>query len=215
MSYAYLFKYIIIGDSGVGKSCLLLQFTDKRFQPGHDLTIGVDFGVRMINIEGKQIKLQIWDTTGGESFKSVTRSYYRGSAVALLVYDITKRDTFNHLTTWLEEARQYGNNSNMVFMLIGNKSDLKASRDVKRQEGEAFAREHGLIFIETSAKTAVNVEETFVNTAREIYDKIQEGVFDINNESNGVRIGPQQMVMPQHSTGNPNNSSGRKGRKCC
>ena len=87
MSYAYLFKYIIIGDSGVGKSCLLLQFTDKRFQPGHDLTIGVDFGVRMINIEGKQIKLQIWDTTGGESFKSVTRSYYRGSAVALLVYD--------------------------------------------------------------------------------------------------------------------------------
>ena len=215
MSYAYLFKYIIIGDSGLGKSCLLLQFTDKRFQSGHDLTIGVDFGVRMINIESKQIKLQIWDTTGGESFKSVTRSYYRGSAVALLVYDITKRDTFNHLTTWLEEARQYGNNSNMVFMLIGNKSDLKANRDVKRQEGEAFAREHGLIFIETSAKTATNVEETFVNTAREIYEKIQEGVFDINNESNGVRIGPQQMVMPQHSPENPNNSSGIKRGKCC
>jgi len=190
MSYAYLFKYIIIGDTGVGKSCLLLQFTDKRFQPVHDLTIGVEFGARMINIEGKQIKLQIWDTAGQEAFRSITRSYYRGAAGALLVYDITRRDTFNHLTTWLEDARQHSN-SNMVIMLIGNKSDLEARRDVKREEGEAFAREHGLIFMETSAKTAANVEEAFINTAREIYDKIQEGVFDINNEANGIKIGPQ------------------------
>ena len=125
--------------SGVGKSCLLLQFTDKRFQPVHDLTIGVEFGARMINIEGKQIKLQIWDTVrqimnhlkifinnrlffqaGQEAFRSITRSYYRGAAGALLVYDITRRDTFNHLTTWLEDARQHSN-SNMVIMLIGNK----------------------------------------------------------------------------------------------
>ncbi|KFD62303.1 hypothetical protein M514_13684 [Trichuris suis] len=181
MSYAYLFKYIIIGDTGVGKSCLLLQFTDKRFQPVHDLTIGVEFGARMITIDGKQIKLQIWDTAGQESFRSITRSYYRGAAGALLVYDITRRDTFNHLTTWLEDARQHSN-SNMVIMLIGNKSDLEARRDVKREEGEAFAREHGLIFMETSAKTAANVEEAFIDTAKEIYRKIQEGVFDINNE---------------------------------
>jgi len=205
MSYAYLFKYIIIGDTGVGKSCLLLQFTDKRFQPVHDLTIGVEFGARMINIEGKQIKLQIWDTAGQEAFRSITRSYYRGAAGALLVYDITRRDTFNHLTTWLEDARQHSN-SNMVIMLIGNKSDLEARRDVKREEGEAFAREHGLIFMETSAKTAANVEEAFINTAREIYDKIQEGVFDINNEANGIKIGPQ------HSPGtNPGMPSGNQG----
>merc|ERR1711971_497105 len=190
MSYSYLFKYIIIGDTGVGKSCLLLQFTDKRFQPVHDLTIGVEFGARMINIEGKQIKLQIWDTAGQEAFRSITRSYYRGAAGDLLVYDITRRDTFNHLTTWLEDARQHSN-SNMVIMLIGNKSDLEARRDVKREEGEAFAREHGLVFMETSAKTAANVEEAFINTAREIYDKIQEGVFDINNEANGIKLGPQ------------------------
>merc|ERR1712244_184218 len=138
-------KYIIIGDTGVGKSCLLLQFTDKRFQPVHDLTIGVEFGARMINIDGKQIKLQIWDTAGQESFRSITRSYYRGAAGALLVYDMTRRDTFNHLTTWLEDARQHSN-SNMVIMLIGNKSDLEARRDVRKEEGEAFAREHGLIF---------------------------------------------------------------------
>jgi small GTP-binding protein len=113
--------------SGVGKSCLLLQFTDKRFQPVHDLTIGVEFGARMINIEGKQIKLQIWDTAGQEAFRSITRSYYRGAAGALLVYDITRRDTFNHLTTWLEDARQHSN-SNMVIMLIGNKRLVMASK---------------------------------------------------------------------------------------
>ena len=115
-----IYKFNFNFFSGVGKSCLLLQFTDKRFQPVHDLTIGVEFGARMINIEGKQIKLQIWDTAGQEAFRSITRSYYRGAAGALLVYDITRRDTFNHLTTWLEDARQHSN-SNMVIMLIGNK----------------------------------------------------------------------------------------------
>merc|ERR1711878_249593 len=212
MSYSYLFKYIIIGDTGVGKSCLLLQFTDKRFRADHNLTIGVEFGARLITMDGKQIKLQIWDTAGQESFRSITRSYYRGAAGALLVYDITRRDTFNHLTTWLDDARQHSS-SNMVIMLIGNKSDLEARRDVRKEEGEAFAREHGLIFMETSAKTAANVEEAFINTAREIYDKIQEGVFDINNEANGIKIGPQ------HSPANPNMPAGNQGGSgsggCC
>lgn len=137
--------------------------------------------------------------------RSITRSYYRGAAGALLVYDITRRETFSHLTTWLEDARQHSN-SNMVIMLIGNKrwgfkkkyccdasiqwsfffsvsgSDLDSRREVKKEEGEAFAREHGLVFMETSARTAANVEEAFINTAKEIYEKIQEGVFDINNE---------------------------------
>lgn len=214
MSYAYLFKYIIIGDTGVGKSCLLLQFTDKRFQPVHDLTIGVEFGARMIMIRGKQIKLQIWDTAGQEAFRSITRSYYRGAAGALLVYDITRRETFNHLTTWLEDARQHSN-SNMVIMLIGNKSDLDVKREVRKEEGEAFAKENGLVFMETSAKTATNVEEAFINTANVIYEKIQEGVFDINNEANGIKIGPQ------HSPTSPGGLAGTGGqgnpqdRGCC
>ncbi|EPY76516.1 ras-related protein Rab-2B isoform 2 [Camelus ferus] len=166
---------------------------------------------------------------GQESFRSITRSYYRGAAGALLVYDITRRETFNHLTSWLEDARQHSS-SNMVIMLIGNKSDLESRRDVKREEGEAFAREHGLIFMETSAKTACNVEEVivqflfslipkvlllyrvmligkygltllllaFINTAKEIYRKIQQGLFDVHNESmekaNGIKIGPQQCI---------------------
>ena len=188
MSYAYLFKYIIIGDTGVGKSCLLLQFTDKRFQPVHDLTIGVEFGARMITIDNRQIKLQIWDTAGQESFRSITRSYYRGAAGALLVYDITRRETFNHLTSWLDDARQHSN-SNMTIMLIGNKSDLEHRRTVTYEEGQAFANEHGLVFMETSAKTASNVEDSFINTAKKIYDKIQQGVFDVSNENLGIKVG--------------------------
>eukprot|EP00010_Vexillifera_abyssalis_P001248 CAMPEP_0201552990 /NCGR_PEP_ID=MMETSP0173_2-20130828/19380_1 /ASSEMBLY_ACC=CAM_ASM_000268 /TAXON_ID=218659 /ORGANISM="Vexillifera sp., Strain DIVA3 564/2" /LENGTH=230 /DNA_ID=CAMNT_0047963587 /DNA_START=26 /DNA_END=716 /DNA_ORIENTATION=- len=186
--YAYLFKYIVIGDTGVGKSCLLLQFTDKRFQPVHDLTIGVEFGARMISIDGKQVKLQIWDTAGQESFRSITRSYYRGAAGALLVYDITRRETFNHLTGWLEDARQHSH-SNMTIMLIGNKSDMEHQRAVSRKEGEQFAKENGLIFMETSAKTAANVDEAFIDTASHIYDKIKEGVFDITNETYGIKKG--------------------------
>lgn len=188
MSYAYLFKYIIIGDTGVGKSCLLLQFTDKRFQPVHDLTIGVEFGARMVNIDSKQIKLQIWDTAGQESFRSITRSYYRGAAGALLVYDITRRDTFKHLSVWLEEARQHSQ-SNMVIMLIGNKNDLEHRRAVSFEEGKAFADANGLIFMETSAKTAFNVEQAFINTAEKIHENIQSGVIDVSNESHGIKVG--------------------------
>ncbi|EER16120.1 RAB-2,4,14, putative [Perkinsus marinus ATCC 50983] len=180
MSYSYLFKYIIIGDTGVGKSCLLLQFTDKRFRPDHDLTIGVEFGARLVNVDGKQIKLQIWDTAGQESFRSITRSYYRGATGALLVYDISRRDTFNHLTRWLEEARQ-NSNPNMVIMLIGNKCDLER-REVSYDEGAKFARDNNLIFLEASAKTAQNVEEAFLQTARKIYENILAGVYDLSNE---------------------------------
>eukprot|EP00252_Welwitschia_mirabilis_P005297 TRINITY_DN15807_c0_g1_i1.p1 TRINITY_DN15807_c0_g1~~TRINITY_DN15807_c0_g1_i1.p1 ORF type:complete len:224 (-),score=42.50 TRINITY_DN15807_c0_g1_i1:160-789(-) len=208
MAYAYLFKYIIIGDTGVGKSCLLLQFTDKRFQPVHDLTIGVEFGARMITIDNKPIKLQIWDTAGQESFRSITRAYYRGAAGALLVYDITRRETFNQLASWLEDARQHAN-SNMTVMLIGNKCDLSQKRAVTFEEGEEFAKEHGLIFMETSAKTAQNVEQAFINTASTIYRKIQEGVFDASNEANGIKIGSANIVA---TTAGKNTS---QGGGCC
>ncbi|KAL1291873.1 ras-related protein RABB1b [Arachis stenosperma] len=188
MSYDYLFKYIIIGDTGVGKSCLLLQFTDKRFQPVHDLTIGVEFGARMVTIDSRPIKLQIWDTAGQESFRSITRSYYRGAAGALLVYDITRRETFNHLASWLEDARQHANPI-MTIMLIGNKCDLSHRRAVSKEEGEQFAKENGLLFLEASARTAQNVEEAFIKTAAKILQNIQEGVIDVSNESFGIKPG--------------------------
>lgn len=156
--YRFMFRFLtFFYRLGVGKSCLLLQFTDQRFRQQHDLTIGVEFGSRTVKINEKNIKLQIWDTAGQESFKSITRSYYRGAAGALLVYDITRKETFNHLTRWLEEVRQNGNPDIMV-MLIGNKADLDSRRQVSTEEGERFAKENGLIFLETSAKTSFNVE---------------------------------------------------------
>lgn len=214
MSYAYLFKYIIIGDTGVGKSCLLLQFTDRRFQPIHDLTIGVEFGARMVTIDNKQVKLQIWDTAGQESFRSITRSYYRGAAGALLVYDITRRDTFKHLSRWLEEARQHSQ-SNMVIMLIGNKNDLEHRRAVSFEEGKAFADQNGLIFLETSAKTAYNVEEAFVGTAEKIHGNIVSGAIDVSNESHGIKVGMAGGRNNNVRLSDRNMGTRGQGGSCC
>ncbi|GMH54896.1 hypothetical protein TrRE_jg5537 [Triparma retinervis] len=219
MSYAFLFKYIIIGDTGVGKSCLLLQFTDKRFQPVHDLTIGVEFGARMITIDSSPIKLQIWDTAGQESFRSITRSYYRGAAGALLVYDITRRDTFTHLGRWLEEARQ-NSGGDMSIMLIGNKADLGGGagkneggrRMVTYEEGAAFAKENGLIFLETSAKTSENVEEAFIKTAEKIYENILSGAYDVTNENMGIKVG---MAANNNQQGGKGGAGGGGAGGCC
>ena len=126
MNYEYIFKYIIIGDSGVGKSCLLLQFLENSFKPNHEATIGVEFGTKVISIDnGLSVKLQVWDTAGQDAFKSITRSYYRNAAGALVVYDITNRNSFINVQKWLEEARTNGNRE-MVLALVGNKSDLEA-----------------------------------------------------------------------------------------
>jgi small GTP-binding protein len=114
---------VVIGDTGVGKSCLLLQFVDRRFSSVHDLTIGVDFGSRIIEIGGEKVKLQIWDTAGQESFRSIARSYYRDASGALLVFDVTRRETFGHLSRWLEEAQQFAS-PNICITLVGNKADV-------------------------------------------------------------------------------------------
>ena len=188
MSYNFLFKYIIIGDTAVGKSCLLLQFSDKRFKKTHDLTIGVEFGSRVVSVNEKTVKIQIWDTAGQESFRSITRAYYRGTAGALIVYDITRRDTFEHVLKWLEEFRE-NSSPEVVCMLIGNKTDLESKRQVATEEGERLAREHGMLFIETSAKVNVNVHEAFLNTAHLIYDKALKGDYgELRDGHNGVKV---------------------------
>ena len=208
-SYAYVFKFIIVGDSSVGKSCLLLQFTDKRFKATHDLTIGVEFGSRTVSAKDQFIKLQIWDTAGQESFRSITRSYYRGSIGALLVYDITRRDSFDNLVRWLEEMRENAY-SKMQIILVGNKVDLEAEREVSFEEGQAFARKHQLMFFETSAKTALNVEAAFMATTQRILENIDRGEYDLSNESIGIKPGNAIPNFPKD--GGRRGQNGQLGR---
>ncbi|CAL4996445.1 unnamed protein product [Urochloa decumbens] len=173
-----VFKCITIGDAGVGKSCLLLQFTDQRFRSELDPTIGCDFSSRIVDdIDGNPTKFHVWDTAGLELCRSFNKSYYRGAAIAILVYDITRRETFDHVAMWLEDAVDAAP-ENLTTVLVGNKCDLSDRRAVSYEEGERFAKKHGLFFMEASAKTAHNVEEAFVVAARAVCRKIEDGVLD-------------------------------------
>lgn len=172
--YSYLFKFIIIGDEAVGKTCLLLQFTDKRYRTTHQVTVGVEFGSRTVEISGKMIKLQCWDTAGQDRFRSIVRSYYRGAAGALLVYDITRRDSFDHVSQWLKEARQNAD-PDLIITLVGNKCDKVGERQVSYEEGNNFAHKHGLYFLETSAVSGLMVDEAFTTTARLVHGRNMQG----------------------------------------
>lgn len=159
--FDYLFKVLLIGDSGVGKSSLLLSFTSNTFD---DLspTIGVDFKVKYLTIGEKKLKLAIWDTAGQERFRTLTSSYYRGAQGIIMVYDVTRRDTFTNLSDiWAKEIDLYSTNQDCIKMLVGNKVDKESERAVSKKEGIDFAREYGCLFLECSAKTRVNVEQCF------------------------------------------------------
>ncbi|CAG5896873.1 unnamed protein product [Menidia menidia] len=166
--YDFLFKVVLIGDSGVGKSNLLSRFTRNEFNLESKSTIGVEFATRSIQVDGKTIKAQIWDTAGQERYRAITSAYYRGAVGALLVYDIAKHLTYENVERWLKELRDHADN-NIVIMLVGNKSDLRHLRAVPTDEARAFAEKNNLSFIETSALDSTNVEEAFKNILTEIY----------------------------------------------
>jgi len=168
--YDYLFKLLLIGDSGVGKSCLLLRFADDTYTDSYISTIGVDFKIKTVDLEGKTVKLQIWDTAGQERFRTITSSYYRGAHGIIVVYDMTEQKSFDNVKTWLLEIERYAS-PGVNKLLVGNKSDLTAQKQVDSAEAKAFADEHGIFFLETSAKEKTNVEEAFFTMAREIKER--------------------------------------------
>jgi len=173
--YDYLFKVVLIGDSGVGKSNLLSRFTRNEFNLESKSTIGVEFATRSIPVDGKTIKAQIWDTAGQERYRAITSAYYRGAVGALLVYDISKQATFENVERWLNELRDHAD-SNIVIMLVGNKSDLRHLRAVATEDAQSFAEKHGLSFIETSALESTNVEEAFQQILTQIYQIVSRKV---------------------------------------
>jgi len=206
-NYDYLFKVVLIGDSGVGKSNLLSRFTRNEFNLESKSTIGVEFATRSINVDGKTVKAQIWDTAGQERYRAITSAYYRGAVGALLVYDIAKHATYVNVTRWLKELRDHADN-NIVIMLVGNKSDLKHLRAVPTDEAKAFSTENGLSFIETSALDASNVEGAFQTILTDIYrivssKSLESSTNNIEPPKDSISVGPSV------------DSTAAQSSKCC
>ncbi|XP_040991146.1 ras-related protein RABA4c [Juglans microcarpa x Juglans regia] len=178
----YVLKVVMIGDSAVGKSQLLARFTRNEFSLESKATIGVEFQTKTLLIDHKTVKAQIWDTAGQERYRAVTSAYYRGAVGAMLVYDITKRQSFDHVTRWLEELRGHAD-KNIVIMLIGNKTDLGSLRAVPTEDAKEFAQRESLFFMETSALEATNVESAFLTILTEIYRIISKKSLIANDES--------------------------------
>ncbi|XP_077315053.1 ras-related protein Rab-37 isoform X5 [Lithobates pipiens] len=162
------FTVMLLGDSGVGKTCFLIQFKDGAFLSGTFLaTVGIDFRNKFVTVDGQNVNLQIWDTAGQERFRSVTHAYYRDAQALLLLYDITSRTSFQNIRAWLAEVHEFAH-KDVVIMLLGNKSDMADRRTIRTEEGESLAKEYGIPFMETSAKTGINVELAFMAVAREL-----------------------------------------------
>lgn len=251
LSWDYIAKLVCIGDSGTGKSSLTIRLCEGRFSIQHHVTIGVEFGSRIVpvgppnsespkptiskdpsgsnisdglpeppraklDVEQKYMKLSLWDTAGQETYKSVTRSYFRGASGALLVFDISRRPTFEHVTDWLNDLRQIAE-PDIVVILVGNKSDLTAGdenkREVTKQEAEDWAKRNGVLeYVETSAKSGENVEMAFGRVANRIYVNIEAGKYDLNDRRSGVK-GPGAGGNNRVRLGDQGKLNG--GGRCC
>jgi Ras-related protein Rab-1A len=186
-------EVLLIGDSGTGKSCLLVRFADNIFSENYISTIGVDFKIKTITSEGKTVKLQVWDTAGQERFRTITASYYRGSNGIILVYDITDRDSFEHVAYWMKEVDRLAS-PDVCRIVVGNKSDLSDKRVVSTEEGQALANQYGVQFLETSARENSNVENAFMKMAATMQKKQNSGLGSGAGTSGTVPIGPAAPV---------------------
>jgi len=181
--YKYLFKVVLVGNAGVGKTCLVRRFTQGMFPPGQGATIGVDFMIKTVEIDGEKIKLQIWDTAGQERFRSITQSYYRSAHALILVYDVSNQPTFDCCPDWLREIEEYAS-PKVLRVLVGNKID-RDDHEIPADVGEDFANRHGMYFLQTSAKSCDNVDRLFTEIAHELLQ--QAKTKDLPSESHSVQ----------------------------
>ncbi|KAI9293295.1 GTP-binding protein ypt1 [Neoconidiobolus thromboides FSU 785] len=197
--YDYLFKLLLIGDSGVGKSCLLLRFADDTYTESYISTIGVDFKIRTIELEGKTVKLQIWDTAGQERFRTITSSYYRGAHGIIVVYDVTDQDSFANVKQWLQEIERYASEG-VSKLLVGNKNDLVDKKVVETETAKDFADSISIPFLETSAKEATNVEQAFLTMAKQIKDRMGSSAANMAGNKSQIKLQPGAAVPKQQSS---------------
>ncbi|KAK8603093.1 hypothetical protein V6N13_085290 [Hibiscus sabdariffa] len=206
--YDYLFKLVLIGDSGVGKSNLLSRFARNEFNLESKSTIGVEFATRSIRVDDKVVKAQIWDTAGQERYRAITSAYYRGAVGALLVYDVTRHITFENVERWLKELRNH-TDSNIVIMLVGNKADLRHLRAVSTEDAKAFAEKENTYFMETSALESMNVENAFTEVLTQIYHVMSR---------KALEVGDDPAALPKGQTvnvGTKDDVSAMKKLGCC
>ena len=190
-----IFKILLLGDSSVGKSCLLLRYCDEKFQDLHLATIGLDFRLKTIYLENKKkLKVQIWDTAGQDRFLAITKNYYRGVNGILLVFDVTSNSSFEHIKNWIEQIKEEAN-ERIIIYLVGNKIDCSNNRVISNEEGKKLSNEFGLKYFETSAKNNENVESTFLELIKEV-DSIYG---NSDNENYGTTI----------------NKNKKEKKKCC
>ncbi|XP_061577800.1 ras-related protein Rab-8B-like isoform X1 [Cololabis saira] len=186
-TYDYLFKLLLIGDSGVGKTCLLFRFSEDSFNTTFISTIGIDFKIRTIELDGKRVKLQIWDTAGQERFRTITTAYYRGAMGIMLVYDICNEKSFDNIKNWIRNIEEHAS-SDVEKMVLGNKCDMTDRRQVSKDRGEKLAIDYGVKFMETSAKTSLNVEEAFYTMGRDILHNLNSKTTDNSGTGKPVKI---------------------------
>jgi Ras-related protein Rab-11A len=208
-NYDLIFKIVLIGDSGVGKTNILSRYINNEFSLATQSTVGVEFGSKIIKKNGKVIKLQIWDTAGQERYKSITSAYYKGSKGAFVVYDITRKTTYDNIDKWIGELKTNGS-EDVLIMLVGNKSDLEDKREVITEEVEKKAQEQKLAFCETSALNGKNVEYAFENLINEILKKVEK---DKINEAK--QLSESKAITLETADKNQNEKNSKKKKKCC